>query len=288
MNIILKKVYHLILKLSPSILRVKIKYFRVYKKWPDIENPKTFNEKIIRRMVFDKNPKYSELSDKFLVRQYIKDLINEDVLIPLIVQTKNPKDLLSITDWSETVIKPNHGAGMVTILNENPDDMTKNKIIQECEEWLKLDYSSVSDEWHYSLIEPRILMEKKITKGNDIPRDYKFHCFKQKDNTIKYVLQVIDDRFANYSKGYYLNSLDECVWHHGGDDYLLTDDEKSMLKSAIEYNNLIMNDGFDYVRIDWYLVDGKLYFGELTFTSGAGVINGFGKALETQMAKWWC
>ena len=110
-----------------------------------------------------KNPIFAELADKYKVRKFISKRIGEDVLIPLILDTKDPIDLLQVKDWSGTVIKPNHAAGLIEIFDENPTDDQKNKVIEEAKQWLNLDFSKISDEWHYSLIEPRLLMEKKIT-----------------------------------------------------------------------------------------------------------------------------
>lgn len=287
MKALVKPIYQKIMQSFSPLMRMKISYFRFFKKWPDLENPQTFNEKVLRRVAYEKNPIFSELADKYQVRKFISEKIGENVLIPLILDTKDPTDLLKIKDWSGTVIKPNHAAGLIEIFDENPSDNEKQKVIQKAREWLKVDYSKLSDEWHYSLIEPRILMEEKITKKNEIPRDYKFHCFRQKDGSINYVMQLVDGRFGIESRAYYLNSLDNCIWHHGDGNHYLTEEEKNKLNSVFDFHNLIMADDFSYLRIDWYLVNGKIYFGELTFTPGGGRSNEFGEKLEKIMSDWW-
>ncbi|QKJ87088.1 hypothetical protein PMPD1_2142 [Paramixta manurensis] len=284
---LLRPLFRAIMKKASSETRVKIGYFRSYNKWPNIKNPRTFNEKVLQRMVYDKNPRYAELADKYAVRKYISEKIGEEYLIPLLYVTCDPETLLKLKDWSHTVIKPNHAAGLVMLFDEDPDIKEKERVVAKTKEWLKLDFSNVADEWHYSMIEPLVLVERKITPENVIPRDYKFHCFRQNNGDIKYVMQVVDGRFGTVSKGYYLNSLDQCVWHHGDGCHHLTEDEKSKLSEVLVLHDLIMGKEFKYLRIDWYLIEGKIYFGELTFTSGAGRINGFGANLEKQMAEWW-
>lgn len=287
MKFLLKPIYQKMMKSLSPIMRMKISYFRIYKKWPNLKNPQTFNEKVLKRIAYEKNPIFAELADKYKVRKFISKRIGEDVLIPLILDTKDPIDLLQVKDWSGTVIKPNHAAGLIEIFDENPTDDQKNKVIEEAKQWLNLDFSKIFDEWHYSLIEPRLLMEKKITNKNEIPRDYKFHCFRQKDGSINYVMQLVDGRFGNESRAYYLNSLDNCIWHHGDGNHNLSDEEKNHLNKVFDFHNLIMGDNFSYIRIDWYLINKTIYFGELTFTPGAGRANEFGGKLEKIMSDWW-
>ena len=287
MTILLKKIYHFFLKSLSPISRLKISYFRTFKKWPTLKSPKTFNEKVLHRIAYDQNPIFVQLADKFTVRSFIESRIGSEVLIPLVLETKQPDDLLNISDWSQTVLKPNHAAGLIEIFDENPSLDVKQAAIENAKKWLSVDFSKILDEWHYSLIEPRILLEKKITQKNEIPRDYKFHCFRQPDGSINYVLQLVDGRFGQESRAYYLNSFENCVRQHGHRPHQLTEDEKQSLSSVLKYHDLIMGNDFKYMRIDWYLIENKIYFGEITVTPGAGRAKEFGEELEKIMGDWW-
>lgn len=287
MRFFLKKIYHIFLQSLSPILRMKITYFRIFKQWPNIESPKTFNEKVLHRIAFDRNPIFAQLADKFTVRSFIESRVGSDVLVPLVLETKHPDDLLNITDWSKTVLKPNHAAGLIEIFDENPTLEIKQLAIEKSKKWLTVDFSKNLDEWHYSLIEPRLLLEKKITQENEIPRDYKFHCFRQPDGSINYVLQLVNGRFGQESRSYYLNSFNQCVWQHGHNPHHLTEDEKQSLSIVLKYHDLIMGDDFKYMRIDWYLIENQIYFGEITLTPGAGRANEFGHELEKIMGEWW-
>ena len=283
----LKQIYRRLTRSLPIDTKAKIAYFRSYNKWPNINKPKTFNEKILRRMLKDKNKRYAELADKYLVREYVSKKIGAEFLIPLVYFTNEPESLLNINDWSGLVIKPNHAAGLIFISDDNPTIDSKRKIIDEAKTWLQIDYSKKCYEWHYSLIKPMILVEEKIKTNHSIPRDYKFHCFKQKDGDIKYVLQLVDGRFGEESRGYYLNSLDTLAWHHGAGKHELSEHEKKMLGKVISLNNKLLGEEFNYARIDWYVTEEQLYFGEITFTPGAGGSNEFGSKLEKIMSDWW-
>lgn len=274
--------------LLPNSIKVRFGYYLTYKKFPNLFCPATFNEKVSKRIVFEKNPLFSQLSDKYLVREFIEKKIGSKFLIPLIFHSNRPEELSSLEFWKGTVIKPNHAAGMIKIFDKEPTDLEKKQTIAEARKWLLVDYSKFGGEAHYSEISPCILVEKKITRQDEIPRDYKFHFFRQKDGSFKYVLQVVDGRFGIESRGYYLDSLNDCVWFHGAGKHNLSELEKSHLYEAIELNKKIFEgEKFNYLRIDWYLVDTKLYFGELTFTPGAGRTNEFGPELETIMSEYW-
>ena len=284
---IARRIAFIVIKKLPRKHNIMWRYFMEYGKLPNINHPKTFNEKVTKRIVFDNNPLYAELSDKYTVRKYIADKVGEHVLIPLLFTTKNPEDLLKMDKWSGIVVKPNHGASYVKLIDIEPSETEKKAIILEAHKWLSIDFSKVNNEQHYASIEPRIVVEEKITAAGYVPRDFKFHCFKQKDGAIKYVLQVVDGRFGTESRGYYLNSFDNCVWHHGGDNYHLSENEKKSLVKIIPYNKALMDD-FDYVRIDWYIIEDNIYFGEMTFTPGSGKNPEFGEELEKVMGDYWC
>lgn len=281
------KAYRLLLENLSTTNRVKLRYFRVYKKLPNIKKPKTFNEKVISRILGEQKDIYSTLADKYLVRRFVSERVGEEYLIPLHLATSNPSDLLKIDDWSGLVIKPNHAAGMIYISDDNPSKEEKDNVVTTAKTWLKTDFSSFCDEMHYSKIKPMLLVERKITKRGEIPRDYKFHCFKQKNGDINFVLQLVDGRFGQESRSYFLNSFENMVWSHGAGNHLLSNNEIAVLNEVILLNKrLILND-FNYVRIDWYILGDRIYFGEITFTPGAGIGNEFGPALEKKMAEWW-
>ena len=276
-----------LLKVMPRKYRVKLCYFKNFRRWPNINNPTTFNEKVLKRVLEEREPIYGRLADKLAVRDYVIDKVGMAYLIPLIHSSEDPDSILLVHDWSGIVIKPNHAAGMIEIFDSNPSMDAKYNIVKKVRNWLSIDFSNESDEWHYSLIKPKVLVERKITSNNLIPRDYKFHCFSHGGDEINYVLQLVDGRFGNESRGYYLNSLDNLVWCHGVGNHMLTEQEKIILHQIIDLNAKLFERSWRYVRIDWYIVDGQAFFGEMTFTPGAGRSNEFGVDLESKMFDFW-
>jgi hypothetical protein len=103
-------------------------------------------------------------------------------------------------------------------------------------------------------------------------------------------LYLINDRFEQ-TKTFYsflLDDLDNCVWHHGNGSpsYQIPEEDKAIFPKAIELCR-VLSKNFSYVRIDWYIVKGRLYFGEFTFTTGSGTDNFYGTELEKKMFKYW-
>lgn len=264
-------------------------YARYFGRLPSIRKPSTFNERVLHRKYFENRAIYTMLADKLLVRDFVADRIGEGYLVPLLFSSADPGDLLELETWAGTVVKPNHAAGMVRIIADGePNASERLAIIDDCRKWLQVDFSRVAGERHYEGIEPRIMVERLLGDGVIPPNDYKFHWFNRESGP-EFVLQVVHDRFSQQSfssRGYYLNSLTNCVWSHGGGRHSIPEDHAPLLQEAIELNQRLASD-FEYVRVDWYVSEGRLYFGELTFTPGAGRINEFGRRLDRLMGDMW-
>ncbi|EEV8850783.1 hypothetical protein DVI68_02900 [Escherichia coli] len=261
----------------------KLKFFYATKKWPNIYDPTFFNEKVRWRMLHDQNYLYVKCADKYEVRNYIEKKIGSEYLVPLRYMFTNNDDITDKCILSNSVAKSNHGAGMIEFI---PETYSLSELKNTFGKWLNLDYTSESNEKHYSRIPRKILIEESLCKEGKPPVDYKFHTFKQADGSFRFVLQLVNGRFHNESRGYYLEDLNKCIWSHGEGFHSIPQEHIKPLKKAMELSSILCED-FNYVRVDWYIYDNKLYFGELTFTPGAGSSYEFGNKLEKLMAKYW-
>ncbi|MCX8958777.1 ATP-grasp fold amidoligase family protein [Erwinia psidii] len=282
-----KSVLYLFRKI-PWAYQDRIYYFRRFKKLPNINQPKLFNEKILhRKFVTGDHVRYGILSDKILVRDYIAKTIGNNYLIPMVHETSRPATLLTLASLKNTVIKSNHGSGMVEILLEEPDNFQKQRLVKRCEEWLSRDFSLEAREIHYRYIKPRILVEQYVGDGKLAAVDYKFHMFNKKDGNFEYVLQVIYNRIgdAPLSMNFYVNSLKYCFYKIRDTGFDISS-EMPALEKALELSKKLTGD-FDYVRVDWYINEGQIYFGELTFTPGAGMVTGLDQGLDEIMGNMW-
>ena len=267
-------------------LQWKIRFYKEMNKWPSLTKPQYFNEKVMWRIKFDQNYIYTKLADKFLVRDYIGKKIGFNYLVPLRYSFDSDCEISENHDFSNSVIKANHGAGMVKIIDGN--NYNVSEIINDCSNWMKIDFSITMNEPHYKKIKRKILVEESLCINGIPPNDYKFHTFKSSDGSFNQVLQLVNGRFGSESRGYYLNGIEksDLVWSHGVGEHLIPENHRAGLLNAMELSKVLCED-FNYVRVDWYVTDSNIFFGELTFTPGAADSYEFGKELERKMCDFW-
>lgn len=288
MKFLLKPIYHTIINSFSPAMRMKISYFRIFKEWPNLKYPKTFNEKILNRILFVRDPKFAFYADKYAVRQYISEVLGENYLIPLIAVYDSAIDLNKLDQWDNIVIKPTHGAGMVKIIDKPPSISMKEEIIIQADNWLSTNYSLFADEWHYSLIPPKLVVEKKITSKEERLRDYKFHRFMKSDGSFKQILQIISERSDHDFETVFfdVSNLENILHSPFGYEMVLTEDEKLKIQKVLKLNEKLCLE-YKYVRLDWYLTENNIYFGEITLTPGAGRSLSFQGKFGENMAKLW-
>lgn len=274
------------LRSMPWKLREKYKFYRTFGMFPNLRTPKTFNEKVLYRKHFicSKNEVYTMLADKFMVREYVTSCVGEDYLIPLFGHFDDVQSFTPFVNKLEhCVVKPNHGAGMVKVINDKLNDKEIETLLNEANSWLNTDFSAQSSEFHYSKIKRKILIEKRIGDGNAALTDYKYHLFRQPDGSVFFVLQLIDDRFdGELNRTFYINNFTEA---YSGKHYI--DEEiRPLLEQGFELSVKLLGE-LEYARIDWYICEGKLYFGEVTLTPAAGFGSGYGRELDMLMGDKW-
>ena len=269
----------LYLKTFYSTTKAKEKYIKKqFKKylWYEIDfnkEPETFNQKIQFRKLYDNNPLYSICADKYRVREYVKEKIGEEYLVPLYLVT----DKLTEKQWDKLpnsfVAKANHNSGPVQIVKDKTK-VNKKEIIRELNNQLKLDYGILSMEQYYSDIPRKIIVEKFLeNKEEKDLRDYKFFCF---DGEVKYC-QLIKNRTIEETIDFYnrnwelqefiglLNPINPIEKHS-----TTVNNKPKNYSLMLELAEKLARD-FDFVRVDFYNIDGKIYFGELTFCPASGI-----------------
>lgn len=253
-------------------LGVSLLYFKQYKKFPNLCNPKTFNEKIqyLKLFVYGENPLYCECSDKYRVRHFIKNLGYEKFLIPIIGVYKSPQEIDFNALPDRFVLKWNFGNGFNIICNDKKK-LDIEKTIKQLEEWSKVKSELISCEYQYRDIPKLIICEENIALSDKSPIDYKFHCFKGECK----LGFTIEGRETGVLSFY---SFDKGINHIGYEistkkyQHLETppmDFDKNVAKKLLEIAE-ILSIPFQYVRVDLFFQDGKIYFGEYTFSDGGG------------------
>lgn len=256
-------------KLLTPRLYFKVKHYCAYKRHggsaylANLKNPKTFNEKTLWLKLNVRDSLGSIIADKYAVREWVKQRVGPDVLIPLLGVYQNTDDIDFDALPDQFVLKSNHGSGMVLVCREKAK-LDKNYSLKKLRNWLKINYFSRSGEWQYKGIKPLILAEELLSPDGPL-EDYKFFCF---NGAPKYV-QVDFDRFTNHTRTFYnLNWENQKFTTF----YPLADKDvpkPGALPKMIEIAEKL-SAPFHFVRVDLYYVNKKIYFGELTLHHGGG------------------
>lgn len=240
----------------------------------NLQNPKTLSEKTQWYKLNYKNPLIVKCADKYAVRDYVSNTIGENYLIPLILDTHDYKEIVpeNLPDYP-FIIKANHTAGTNHIIKDK--SKVNWKCVQtDCRWWLNLNYSYFEKEWQYDQIQPRIVVEKLLvdSKGQ-VPSDYKLFYINGKFE----FLQLDIGRFTNHRRNMYdenwsllpftystLGPNGESLVKNGGPV-----ERPKHFEKLIELGEKLA-EPFPFVRVDFYILNEEIYFGELTFHTGGG------------------
>ncbi|HHK9552564.1 ATP-grasp fold amidoligase family protein [Enterobacter sichuanensis] len=235
----------------------------------NLREPKTLNEKLQWLKLYYRKPLLTTCADKIAVRDYIKKIIGEQYLIPLVHSTENPEELLHFEFPNYPfIIKANHDSGGYHIVR-NKEEMKIKKIVSDAKKWLKSNHYSKSKEWQYKNIKPQIVVEKLLLdKDGRIPNDIKFTCI----NGRVEIVHVDSNKEIKHLRNNYTRDFNPLLINWP-EEYC-RNDILSMPESFLIARDLaeLLAKPFPFVRVDFYLMGPKIFFGELTFhpTSGFG------------------
>lgn len=231
-------------------------------------NLKTYTEKMQWAKIFDLDERKVLCSDKYAVRNWVAERIGEEYLIPLLGVWKEYSEINFSELPNQFVLKTNKGSGDVCIVRDkkNLKLSEKLRIKRIINSSMLVDYSINLCEMHYSKIEPRIIAESFIDSGDtDLP-DYKFLCF----NGIPFFVWIDIGRYTNHKRNVYDMNWNLQSWNqrnYGNTETVIP--KPKNFEKMVEIVK-ILSKGFHHVRVDLYNVNGKIYFGEMTFTNGSG------------------
>lgn len=235
--------------------------------WPNLDNPKTFQEKLQWLKLNDRKPIYATMVDKYEAKSFLKERVGEEFVIPTI----GIYDKVSQIDYSQLpdsfVMKTTHDSGTVVVCQD------KSKLnIKETNKFLskrqKRNYYLTEREWPYKNVKPRIIIEENINKEGGELNDYKFYCF----NGEPKILYITSNRSKE-------GGLREDYFDIKGNHIEVTQKgyPNNQITPLLPQNFNIMKDlarilsaGIPHLRVDFYEIGGKIYVGELTFSDGGG------------------
>ena len=271
----IKKPRHIFIGLSrrnlldwmPDEMYLKIVYFLTFKKKLDLQNPKTYNEKLQWIKLYDRNPKYVDLVDKYKVKKIIAEMIGEEYIIPTIGVWERAEDIDFNTLPEKFVLKCNHDSGGIVICKDKKA-LDKEGAVKKLSNCLKHNGFWYGREWPYKNVKPCIIaehyMEDSIT--HDL-RDYKFFAF---SGEVK-AMFVASDRFKEEDTkfDFFDQDFNHLNFLQGHPNALVPINRPKTFEKMKELAEIISANLYQS-RIDFYEVNGKIYFGEITFFHYSG------------------
>lgn len=261
---------NLIRCLIPDTLWLRYQYRKRIGKKLNLKYPQTFNEKLQWLKLYDRNPKYTKMVDKYEVKKYVASLIGEKYIIPTLGVWDKFNDIDFDLLPEQFVLKCTHDSGGLVIVKDkkNFNKVAARKKISKC---LKANYYWHGREWPYKNIKPRIIAEKYMEDGiHKVPEDYKIYCFNSKP---KYIV-VFHNRFDASKR------LEETVYDVNWNFQNISLDEHFAISNIIEPKPqclelllklaTILSTDIAQSRIDFYVIQNNIYFGEITLFTASG------------------
>lgn len=246
-------------------LYLRIVYFANMWKILNLKNPRTFNEKLQWLKLYDRRPEYTQMVDKFRVRDYIKEKLGGEYLIPLIGMWEHVEDIDFDNLPNKFVLKCNHNSGLGMYICTDKNKMDVLKVKKALKAGLEQDYYLRGREWPYKNVEHCIIAEEYMQDGSGELQDYKVMCF----NGEPKLIQIHTGRFSNHLQDFYDAEWNKIDIQQGYPNSPIVMERPVILGKMLEFSRILSTD-LPQARIDWYCVNGALYFGEITFFDGSG------------------
>ena len=252
----------------PDDTYLKIQYRLAMHKRLNLDNPTTYNEKIQWLKLHDRNPDYTMMVDKYAVRDYIAKTLGAEYSIPLVGGPWKSFDEIDFDALPEQfVLKCNHDSGGLVICKDKTK-LDKEYARKKIRKSMKRNFYWANREWPYKDVQPCIIAEKYMVDDSGYElKDYKFFCF---DGEPK-VMFIATDRGVATKFDFFDMDFQHLPFTNG---HPCADIAPSKPKCFEEMKKLaaLLSSGIKHVRVDFYEINGRVYFGELTFSHWSGMI----------------
>lgn len=279
----IRHLYYCVLTLFSPKLNTMVRYKNTYNKKIDLDNPKTFNEKgmWLKLNIYNTDKTVFKCADKYRVREYVEDLGCKEILNDLIAVYDSVEEI----DWESLpekfVIKWNFGCGYNLICSDKSKlDIDKAKKILK--KWGRKQYYLHFSEMQYKGVEKKLIIEKYLQPENGLqPEDYKFFCF---NGQARYVMICLGRDTGNTEFYFFDRDWNLARFNKRGE----AAPEGFSLPKPDGIDEMFvyaekLSKGFPFVRMDFYYVDNKVYFGEMTFTPAGYLDTNYTQYAETTM-----
>ena len=248
---------------------LSLKYKAVFGEQLCLGDPITFNEKLQWLKLYDRRPEYTVMVDKYRVREYIANTIGEEYLIPLVGVWDSPDAIDFTTLPNQFAMKCNHNSGLGMCICTDKSKLNVKKVKKELWRGLKQDYYLTGREWPYKDVSRKIIAEQYMKSDAGGLTDYKIHCF----NGEPKLILVCKDRFASTGL---TEDFFSAQWEHldirrpkhpNASQAVPQPEELSQMLSLAR----VLSKDIPFLRVDFYIIEHKVYFSELTFFPASGL-----------------
>ena len=257
----------------PDGMYLKVLYWLYIGKRLDLKNPKTYNEKLQWLKIHDRNPLYTTLVDKYAVKEYVGNIIGYEHIIPTIKVWDRLEDI-DFTDLPDQfVLKTTFGGGgRDLIICKDKNGLEREAAINYLKFFfLEQDAYRTLREWPYKNVPRKLIVEKYMEEpGRESLIDYKVMCF----NGVAKLIEYHEGRYTErHTQDFYDRAWNKTDISQGEYGELSEEVAKRpvLLDEMLRLSEMLAKD-IPHVRVDWYIVNSKLYFGEMTFFDGSGLV----------------
>lgn len=280
-----------------SVLLLKLHFFipdKIYLKWMfrlnvgyklDLNNPRSFNEKLQWLKLYDRKKIYTKLVDKYEVKKYVAQLIGEEYIIPTLGVWEN----VDLIDWDslpkQFVLKTTHGSGGTSVvICKDKESFDRDSAIKLLNHSMKYsDTWAHYKEWPYKGVKRKIIAEQFLTIDGSVPEDYKIHNF---NGEPKFIL-VCRNRFGGIgmSDDFYNVEWEHMDLSRPGKPHSGGVSKPQNLPLMLELSKKL-SQNIPFVRTDFYSIGDKVYFGEMTFYPASGMVPFVPENMDYVIGEW--
>lgn len=265
-------------------LYLKLLYLFELHQWPNLDKPKTFNEKLQWLKLHNRQPEYTMMVDKYAVKEYVAKIIGKEHIIPTLGVWDNFKDIDFDKLPNQFVLKTTHGGGgMAVVICKDKNNFDYNRAKKILEKSLHSDIYRNFREWPYKDVPKRIIAEKYMAADNNHGlTDYKVHNF----NGVSKLILVCQERYGNAPmiETFYTEKWEKLdLARSGHPNPNIEKPEK--LKELLELSQKLSKD-IPFSRTDFYIIQNNIYFGEITFYPASGLSPFYPQEFDRILGDW--
>ena len=262
----MKRIIKDVLALLPDKIYLRMQYYHHTGRKLNLKSPQRYNEKLQWLKLFDHNPTYTDMVDKYKAKQFVSKKIGAQYVIPLLGVWDNADCIDFDVLPNQFVLKTNHDSKGVVVC-KNKDELNIEETRAFLNARLKVNGYKYGREWPYKNIQPKIIAEQYVEDSNGGLMDYKVVCF----NGEPKLIQLHRGRFSNdYTQDFYNTKWERQCFNQVRERMAETLIPPPICLSELLELSKLLAEGIAHVRVDWYVVEGKPLFGELTFFDASG------------------